>query len=165
VRIRPETPADVAAISNVITAAFLKAEHRGGNEAKIVELLRESKSLAVSLVAVENAEIVGHVAFSRVTVEGLSDGWFGLGPVAVVPKRQRAGIGSALIRSGLAQLRVQGSRGCVVLGDPAYYHRFGFRADPNFPLAGVPAEYFMRVMFKREPFGGAVKYHPAFAID
>ena len=162
VNIRSETPADEAAISALITAAFLEAEHSGGNEARIVETLREAGSLTVSLVATENDMIVGHVAFSPVTIDGRSEGWFGLGPVAVVPDRQRDGIGSALIQAGLTQLRVQGSTGCVVLGEPAYYRRFGFTADPKLRLAGVPADYFQRLMFKEEPFGGLVEYHPAF---
>jgi putative acetyltransferase len=84
--------------------------------------------------------------------------------VAVVPDRQRDGIGSALIETGLAQLRRQGSRGCVVLGEPGYYRRFGFAADPNLRLGGVPAEYFQRLMFKEQRCGGLVKYHPAFDI-
>ena len=138
VRIRSETPVDETAISTVITAAFLEAEHSDGNEAKIVERLREGASLTVSIVAADGDRIVGHVAFSPVTIDGRSDGWFGLGPVAVVSDRQRDGIGSALIEAGLAQLRLQGSRGCVVLGEPGYYGRFGFVADPNLRLTGVP---------------------------
>ena len=161
-KIRSETPADEAAISTVITEAFLEAEHSGGNEAKIVERLREAASLTVSLVATDGDRIVGYVAFSPVTIDGRSDGWSGLGPVAVVPDRQRHRIGSALIEAGLAQLRLQGSRGCVVLGEPGYYRRFGFAADPNFRLAGVPAEYFQRLIFDGQPRGGLVEYHPAF---
>jgi putative acetyltransferase len=162
--IRSETPADAAEISSVITAAFLEAAHSGGNEARIVETLREAGSLTVSLVATENDMIVGHVAFSPVTIDGRSNGWFGLGPVAVVQDRQGHGIGSALIDAGLAQLRARGSRGCVVLGEPAYYRRFGFVHDPNLRLAGVPAEYFQALMFKEEPCGGLVKYHAAFDV-
>jgi putative acetyltransferase len=162
--IRSETSSDEEAISKVITAAFLRAEHSGGNEAKIVEALRKARSLAVSLVATENEEIVGHVAFSPVTIDGRSDDWFGLGPVAVVPNRQEKGIGSALIEAGLATLRVRGSKGCVVLGEPAYYSRFGFTADPHLSLAGVPPEYFQQLKFKEQAGGGVVKYHAAFEM-
>jgi putative acetyltransferase len=164
VKIRSEMPADEAAISRVISAAFLEAEHSGGSEARIVETLRKAGGLTVSLVAVENDRIVGHVAFSPVTVDERSNGWLGLGPVAVVSDRQRGGIGSALIEAGLAQLRVQDASGCVVLGEPGYYRRFGFAADPNFRLAGVDAEYFQRLLFKEQLCGGLVKYHPAFDI-
>src|SRR5438270_1484000 len=134
--LRPEIHADAAAISGVITSAFLEAEHSDGNETLIVDRLRQSASLSVSLVAAENDRIVGHVAFSPVTVDEQSEGWFGLGPVAVVPDRQGHGIGSALIEAGLAQLRVRGSRGCVVLGEPAYYRRFWFVDDPSLRLDG-----------------------------
>jgi putative acetyltransferase len=162
--IRPESPADAAAISSLISAAFLTAEHSGGNEARIVEALREASSLTVSLVATENDRIVGHVAFSPVTIDGRSDGWFGLGPVAVIPDRQGIGIGTALIEAGLEQLRAQHSRGCVVLGEPAYYRRFGFTADPSLRFGGAPADYFQRLLFKGQPCGGLVSYHPAFDL-
>lgn len=163
-KIRSEVAADGAAISTLITAAFLQAEHSGGNEARIVDALREASGLTISLVATEDEKIVGHVAFSPVTIDGRSKGWFGLGPVAVIPGRQRTGIGTALIEAGLSQLRVEGARGCVVLGEPAYYSRFGFTADPNFRLAGVPADYFQRLIFKEESIGGLIRYHPAFDI-
>ena len=67
-----------------------------------------------------------------------------------MPNRQRHGIGSALIAAGLARIREQGAKGCVVLGDPGYYSRFGFAADPNLCLAGVPAEYFQRLSFEEQ---------------
>src|SRR5579875_2567758 len=119
--IRRETSGDQAAISHVITLAFLEAEHRGGNEAMIVEKLREAGGLSVSLVATEDDRIVGHIAFSPATIDDRETGWFGLGPVAVVPNRQRQGIGRQLIKAGLDELRARGSQGCVVLGNPAYY--------------------------------------------
>jgi putative acetyltransferase len=163
--IRPEVPSDAEAISNVITAAFVGAEHSSGTEASIVEALREARSLAVSLVAMEKESIVGHVAFSPLTIDGCSDGWFGLGPVAVVPRRQAQGIGSALIEAGLASLRARGSNGCVVLGEPAYYSRFGFTADHSLRLAGVPPEYFQQLKFTEQSCRGMVEYHAAFEIS
>jgi putative acetyltransferase len=164
-QIRSELPDDAAAISSVITAAFLKAEHSGGNEAQIVNVLRNAEALIVSLVATENNRIVGHVAFSPVTIDGRSDSWFGLGPVAVMPSHQRNGFGSALIEAGLALLRERGARGCVVLGNPEFYGRFGFTADPDLFLAGVPSEYFRRLSFGEERRAGEVKYHPAFGVS
>ncbi len=161
-QIRSEVPSDGDEISELITAAFLEAEHRSGSEARIVEALRQAGSLAVSLVATEEEAIVGHVAFSPVTIAGHSDGWFGLGPVAVAPSRQGEGIGSALIHAGLAMLRARDSNGCVVLGEPAYYSRFGFTADRSLRLAGVPPEYFQQLKFNEQPCGGMVEYHAAF---
>jgi putative acetyltransferase len=164
-QIRSELPDDTDAISSVVTAAFLEAEHSGGNEARIVAMLRNAEGLTVSLVATENNRIVGHVAFSPVTIDGRSHGWFGLGPVTVTPSHQRNGWGSALIEAGLAILRERGSSGCVVLGDPNYYGRFGFTADPDLYLAGVPSEYFQRLSFDGERRIGEVNYHPAFGIS
>jgi putative acetyltransferase len=164
VDVRSEIPTDAAQISSVITSAFLEAEHAGGNEAVIVDRLREAGSLSISLVARENNRIVGHVAFSPVTVDARSNGWFGLGPVAVVPDRQGHGIGSALIEAGLAQLRVRGARGCVVLGEPAYYCRFGFVQETDLRITEVPPEYFQALRFDEQPCGGLVKYHAAFDI-
>jgi predicted N-acetyltransferase YhbS len=89
-------------------------------------------------------------------------GWFGLGPVAVLPGRQRRGIGETLIRFGLRQIEEIGGRGCVVLGEPGYYSRFGFESDPKLRFADVPAEYFQRLVFKGDPPTGLVRYHPAF---
>jgi putative acetyltransferase len=162
--IREEQRGEERAIAALIGAAFAGAAHSGGNEAAIVDALRRTDSLAVSLVAAEDGAIVGHVAFSPVATGGRTAGWFGLGPVAVRPERQRRGIGQSLIEAGLARLRAQGAKGCVVLGDPAYYRRFGFAADPAFQLAGVPPEYFLRLAFDSAARGGSVDYHPAFGV-
>jgi putative acetyltransferase len=160
--IRTETPADVQAIRSVVAAAFQDAPHSGGNEAAIVDALREAGALAVSLVADEGGAIVGHVAFSPVTVNGQDIGWYGLGPVAVLAGKRRRGIGEALIRAGLTRIEQRCARGCVVLGDPAYYGRFGFRSDPDLRFADVPADYFQRLVIDGEPPKGVVDYHPAF---
>ncbi|MEC4630073.1 N-acetyltransferase, partial [Bacillus safensis] len=87
-------------------------------------------------------QLLGHVAVSPVTVSDGSTGWYGLGPISVLPARQGQGIGAALMRAAIDALRQQGARGCVLLGEPAYYGRFGFRAEPGLVLPGVPAEYF-----------------------
>ena len=92
-------------------------------------------------MAVEGGAIVGHIAFSEVLIDGEACGWFALGPVAVIPERQGDGIGGALVRAGLARLRAQGAAGRVLVGDPGYYGRFGFAADPALRVDGVPGEY------------------------
>jgi len=163
--IRPERRGEEEAIDALIRAAFAGAPHSGGNEAAIVAALRRAGRLALSLVAVEAKAIVGHCAFSPVTIDGRSGGWFGLGPVAVQPERQRRGIGRALIEAGLVRLRAEGAKGCVVLGEPAYYGRFGFAADTAFRLDGVPPGYFMRLAFTEGEQGGRVAYDPAFAAE
>ncbi|HEY0969374.1 MAG TPA: N-acetyltransferase [Gemmatimonadales bacterium] len=89
-------------------------------------------------------------------------GWVGLGPVSVRPDRQGEGVGAALIREGLTVLRARGSDGCVVVGNPRYYLRFGFGHDPDLSFEGVPPEYFMRLVFKGRAPSGPVTYQPEF---
>lgn len=163
--IRPERPSDAAAIRSLVTAAFTGAPHSSGTEAAIVDALRDAGALTLSLVAAERDNIIGHAAFSPVAIDRSPDGWFGLGPVAVRPGRQHGGIGRALIAEGLRQLRERGAEGCVVLGDPAYYGRFGFRADPALRYPGVPAVYFQRLAFDGDSPAGTVAYHPAFTAS
>ncbi|GLQ05371.1 GNAT family N-acetyltransferase [Sneathiella chinensis] len=163
VEIRPERPEEAATIRQVTEAAFALAEHRDGTEGAIIDALRQLGGLSVSLVAIEAGAIVGHVAFSPVLVAGEDRNWFGLGPVSVLPDRQRQGIGDALVRAGLARLEGMGAGGCVVLGDPDYYHRFGFRAESDLRYEGVPPEYFMALSFGGETPTGAVIYHAGFS--
>lgn len=159
--IRDEAPGDADAIARTITAAFALVPHAGGNEADIVAALRANGALTVSLVAEAQGPVVGHVAFSPVEIAG-ADGWFGLGPVAVTPDRMRGGIGSRLIEAGLERLRAAGASGCVVLGDPRYYGRFGFIHDPALTYPAGPPEAFRRTVFSGDAPQGPVCYHPAF---
>jgi predicted N-acetyltransferase YhbS len=160
--IRSERRTDVAAISNVTTAAFATAPHSSGTEARIVDALRAGRALTVSLLAEDEGEIVGHVAFSLVTIAGAGGHWYGLGPVSVRPDRQRRGLGQSLVRRGLDQLRTLNAAGCVVLGDPAYYRRFGFESDPALTYGGYHSPYFQRLIFGGPPPIGDVIYHAAF---
>ena len=162
VRVREERPGDEEAIAALVASAFAGLPHAGGNEAGIVEGLRNAGALAVSLVAESEDRLVGHVAFSPVRVASAERGWFGLGPLAVAPAWQRRGIGSALVRAGLDRLRTGGARGCVVLGDPAYYGRFGFIADARLRFAAAPAEYFQMLCWEAQVPSGRVDYHAAF---
>jgi putative acetyltransferase len=161
-QIRPETPSDAAAIREVTQAAFAKAEHSSGTEGAIVNALRQAKSMTISLVAEADGVVIGHIAFSPITVDGRNEGWFGLGPVSVDPDRQGKGIGSRLVLEGLALLKANGAKGCVVLGDPHLYTRFGFEQDPRLRYEGVPPEYFMAQAFEFPMPEGSVAYHQAF---
>ena len=160
--IREAREVDTGAIDRITRAAFASAEHSDGTEAAIVDALRQAGALTCSLVAEQDGAIVGHVAFSPVRIGGEDLGWHGLGPVSVDPAHQRQGVGDQLIREGLARLRQAGSAGCVVLGEPAYYDRFGFKADTRLTYAGPPAEYFQSLVFSGSMPVGAVTYHPAF---
>lgn len=119
--VRTETPADVAAIHAVHAASFPTE-----GEARLVDGLRAAGRLTLSLVAEADGAIVGHVGFSQVTVEAGTDG-IGLAPVAVLPDHRRRGVAAQLVREGLAACERMGHGFVVVLGDPDYYRRFGFR--------------------------------------
>lgn len=159
--LRPETQADRAAIRALTAAAFDGHPHSDGSEPRIIDALRDAGALAPSLVAELDGRIIGHAAFSPVDWSA-QPGWFGLGPVSVTPAHQGHGIGGRLIEMGLNELRRNGARGCVVMGDPAYYGRFGFVQDPRLIYPGPPPEYFMALGFGLIEGSGHVRYHPAF---
>jgi len=157
-----ERPGDEAAIRAVTQAAFAGHPHSQQTEAAIVDALRAADALTVSLVAIDGDVLVGHVAFSAVTVDGTERGWFGLGPVSVAPEHQRAGIGSRLVTAGLGELARRGAHGCVVLGDPGYYRRFGFAPRAGLTYGEVPPAYFQALAFGDETVSGDVDYHAGF---
>lgn len=160
--IRPETGADHDAIEAVTVAAFLKAPHTDHNEQLIVRDLRQAGALSLSLVAEQGGRVVGHLCFSPVTISDGSERWYGLGPISVSPALHGKGLGSRLMETGLAELKRMGAAGCVVLGDPGFYSRFGFASEPGLTLPGVPAEYFMARSFGAAMPSGEVRYHQAF---
>lgn len=162
--IREETPSDAEAIHAVHAAAFPSAD-----EARLVDLLRTAGRLAASLVAEDEDRFVGHVAFSPVTTEptAASRG-AGLAPVAVVASQRRQGIAADLIRAGLHACRQRGFGWVVVLGEPKYYARFGFRSAADFGLGdeygGGPAFQALELVAGSLPVGaGLVRYAPEFA--
>jgi len=154
----------VAAIAALTLAAFRNAPHSDGSEAHIIDALRKAGALTLSLVAESAGVIVGHVAMSPVSVSDAASGWYGLGPISVLPERQGNGVGSALMREVLRLLRERGAAGCVLVGEPAYYGRFGFRADPNLVFPPVPPEYFQALSFGTRTPRGVVSYHEAFGV-
>ncbi|MBD2070636.1 N-acetyltransferase [Leptolyngbya sp. FACHB-671] len=162
INIREEVASDVADIRALIVAAFLNAPHTSHTEQFIVDALRNSGNLAISLVAEVDGQVVGHIAISPVSISDGSQNWYGLGPISVIPKYQGLGIGSQLMRQALASLRDRGASGCVVLGNPEYYSRFGFKAEPNLVLPEVPPEYFQAISFDRRIPSGLVSYHESF---
>lgn len=167
IEIRREAPGDARAIYAVTVAAFRHAPHADHTEQFIVRELREAGALTVSLVAEFDDEVIGHVAVSPVTVSGddavEAKGWFGLGPISVHPESQGRRVGSRLMFAALDELRLQGAAGCVLLGDPAYYQRFGFRPEPGLVLPDVPPEYFQALSLHGcEVPTGVVTYHEAF---
>lgn len=162
--IRPECKIDEDAISEVTRLAFESHPHSSHTEHFIVGALRKAKALTISLVA-EQARVVGHIAFSPVTISDGTPGWFGLGPVSVLPSVQRQGIGRALVEAGLSRLRERGAAGCVLLGEPLFYRRFGFVNDPRLVLPGVPQAFFLALPFGSSAPQGEVTYHVAFFAE
>ena len=161
-KIRNEAPEDAPAIEAITAAAFLNAPHTSHTEQHIVNALRRAGALTVSLVAERDGVLVGHVVLSPVRISDASAHWFGLGLISVLPAHQGHGVGAALMAAALAALRQRGAQGCVVLGDPPYYGRFGFRATPDLVLPGVPPEYFQALHLGPLRPHGTVSYHPAF---
>lgn len=162
--VRLEQPSDLADIDSVVRAAFTFHPHSNQTEHAIVKRLRASDRLVVSLVAeTPDGAIVGHAAFSPVAIDGRDLGWMGLGPLAVLPSSQGMGVGSALVRAGLAALGEMNAAGCVVLGEPGYYRRFGFEADSRLRYPGAPPEYFLYIALDdKAPPSGEVGYDKAF---
>ena len=166
IQLRHETPDDIAAIEAVTTTAFADAPHTSHTEQFIVRALRAANELTLSIVAEEHGQIVGHVTLSPITItddQGRKvDGWYGLGPISVLPQRQGHGIGSRLMEQALSELRVTRAAGCVLLGDPAYYGRFGFQAHAGLQLPGVPPGYFMALAFHEPVPERIAQYSDAF---
>ena len=163
-RVRAERFGDAAAVRAVLCAAFPTAE-----EADLVDQLRADGDAAIALVAEEAGEIVGHVLLSRMAVE--ADGRplraLGLGPLAVLPARQRRGIGAALVREAIARARHAGEAMMFVVGDPAYYRRFGFTAEAAAAFASPYAGPHLMALALADigvPQRGTAAYAPAFAL-
>lgn len=164
-QIRQERPQDAATIHALTEAAFKDMPFSDQTEAKVVDALRAAGALTLSLVATEGGEILGHVAFSPVRINADAGDWYGLGPVSVWPDRQRRGIGQHLIREGLQRLQAMGAGGCVLLGDPRYYRRFGFESDPGLYAVGAPPGAFQCLTLNGARPRGPVSFHPAFDVS
>lgn len=160
--IRAERHGDEEAIADIIRRAFENHPRSDGTEHLIIERLRKQGALEISLVAERDGKIAGHIAFSPVGISSGADGWFGLGPIAVEPDQQGQGICRALIDAGLSQLREQGAAGCVVVGDPDFYTKFGFLHQIQLKLPDCAPQYFMARSLQGPVPSGIVAYHAAF---
>lgn len=164
--IRAEEKSDHARVFEIQAAAFGRR-----NEADLVEMLRTSAHPQISLVAEEQGQILGHIFFSPVEIESSQDSpsVAGLAPVAVDPAHQRRGIGSALIRAGLHGCRELGWQAVFLVGNPAYYSRFGFSlAFPRSFTYGNPLFDSALQVFESHPgvlagCRGRVRFHAAFS--
>jgi putative acetyltransferase len=163
--IKNEDPEDIQKIHELNGIAFGRE-----TEAALVDKLRSSKALTLSLVAMEEGSIVGHIAFSPITInaEDQTISAIGLGPIAVSPERQRSGIGSRLVEAGLGEIKRLGHKIVIVLGNPEFYSRFGFLPARKFGIRwqfDVPDDVFMvKELCEHALQGvkGIVKYRPEF---
>ena len=160
--IRKELPIDYDRIRQVTELAFRGKAYAGGDEQDVIDRLRVADALVLSYVAISQEDVIGHIAFSPVIADDESSPWFALGPISVLPECQRQGIGSALIYRGLAELTEKGALGCLLMGDPAYYRRFGFRLSPEYTPSGELEEYFMVNWFTPFRPDGRFRFHGAF---
>jgi putative acetyltransferase len=162
ITIRAEKPADSKIIYRLTQMAFEPKAYSDGTEADVIDKLRASGDLTLSLVAQVNTEIVGHVAFSPVTIGEFNDDWYGLGPVSVHPDHQLKGIGSALIDEGLKILQAKSAAGCALIGDPKYYSRFGFVSNGKVSYGDVPSHIVQWLSFGEQVPSGALIFNAAF---
>lgn len=160
--IRQETSEDIESIFNLTTEAFEPMSYSDGSEPKIINDLRSNGDLALSLVAVDQGKVVGHVAFSPITINSVEDDWFGLGPISVLPERQRSGVGTQLINDGFRRLKQLGANGVALIGDPNYYGRFGFTGDGKLTYGDLPTSLVQWVAIKGDAPHGELKYCRAF---
>jgi putative acetyltransferase len=164
--VREELPEDISAVRLVNVRAFGRTQ-----EADIIDKLRQNCSDLLSLVAVRQNDVVGHILFSPTTVESedRSTQGMGLAPIVVRPDCQRQGIGSELIRAGIEELKSNRCAFIVVLGHPQYYPRFGFERASRYGIRSewqVPDEAFMILMLDESEMrsvSGVAKYRPEFA--
>ena len=151
--IRKEEPRDQESVRRVNMAAF-----ENGPEAALVDKLRASCEAYLAFVAVEDGIVVGHILFTPVTADGCGVVGMGLAPMAVLPSYQRQGIGTQLVRHGLAHLQRSGCPFVIVLGHPEYYPRFGFEPASKYQLSSqwesVPDEAFMVIIYDRSVLPG-----------
>ncbi len=166
ITVRQEMPQDAASITRINLAAF-----PGPAEACLVETLRQNDKVSLSLVALIDGRLVGHILFSPMEIVSSTGETFravGLGPVAVLPEVQQQGVGTALCQTGLAMCREAGQKAALVLGHPTYYPRFGFLPAASFQITcayEVPAEAFMALELQEgalDGVSGVAHYQPEF---
>ncbi len=163
--IRPESTEDHTAIFDITQRAFEPMPYAGGDEQLLPGRFRDANVLALSLVAEWDGAVVGQVTLTPAFADDGSTGWYAIGPISVEPTIKHQGVGSLLIHAAIAWMREQDAAGCVLVGNPHYYGRFGFRVFPALAPVGEPAEFYQILPLDgREP-QIAVRFHPLFYGD
>ncbi len=148
--IRAEKKQDSDAIGTVIKNAFAGRDYSTNNEDEFIDALRMAGALSVALVAERDSEVAGYIAFSPITIDEKDVRWFCMALLSVSPNLQKQGIGTQLVKAGLDELKQLGGVGCVLLGDPGYYGRFGFAAREELTLEGAPPRILFGFPFRGE---------------
>ncbi|MEN8126849.1 MAG: N-acetyltransferase [Planctomycetota bacterium] len=165
ITLRKETVADIEAITEVTKAAFKNLPVSNQTEQFIVKALRDAEALTLSVVAEMDGHIVGHIAFSPITMSDGTPDWYGLGPISVLPEYQKQGIGKSLINKGLSLLKELGGQGCALVGDPNYYKCLGFKNFSQLVYEEVPQEVFLILPFNEKVPQGTVVFHEGFLAN
>lgn len=160
--IRSENPSDIEVIDEVTKAAFEDSSYGQQTEHLTVNDLRAAGALTVSFVAEVDGRVVGHIAFSPVTISDGTQNWYGLGPVSVLPDYQGRRICTDLVVKGLSLLKSIGGKGCALVGLPTFFYRFGFKNQPKLTHEGTPEEVFVTMALAGETPTGTVEFHNAF---
>lgn len=164
-QIRIETPNDIDSIHALLISTFDQNPESLHTEHQIVDSLRSRGKLALSLVAIENDDLIGFIGFSQATINDTEQGWYLLSPLAVRPDRQGLGIGSELIQSGIQWLRINDASGVCVVGDPLYFDRFGFREIPELKPQNPPSSFcFLARPLIVAPAYGTVSFDASFTL-
>lgn len=163
--VRPEMASDESAIYELTKCAFAPMPFSDGNEQDLINALRDAGALEISLVAESEGQIVGHVAFSPAFAADGAAGCYALGPVSVDPEVQKKGIGSRLIKQGLAMLNDRDASACILVGNPNYYARFGFEPAPDNCPEGEPAEFFQILTINAERPASVIDFHKLFHME
>lgn len=136
-----------------------------GNEQTLIGKLRDAGALSLSLVAEQDGIVIGQVTLTPAFPLDGSAGWFALGPISVAPRFQGNGIGGLLIRAATEWMRTQDAAGCVLVGNPSYYGRFGFRPYPHLAPVGEPAEYYQILPLDEFEPMAVIGFHPLFHAE
>ncbi|WP_434779621.1 GNAT family N-acetyltransferase [Neisseria sp. Ec49-e6-T10] len=163
--IRSEEKGDEQVIDQLLLDAFKDQPYSNNTENQMVQKLRQDNGVTLALVAGYKDEIIGYIAFSKIVIDNQLSDWEALAPVSVSPQWQNKGIGRQLIEEGLKILKGRLVSGCVLVGFPEYYKRFGFRTTNQLKVDGIPPEYFMVLPFNKSIPVGTVEFHSAFLSD
>jgi len=163
--IRNEIESDIEKIFSITKAAFETCMYSNGTEQFIINALRDANVLTLSLVAEIDGQVVGHIAFSPVTISDGTNNWYGLGPISVLPTHQKQGIGKSLVNQGIGLLKTLKAQGCFLVGDPNYYKRFGFSSSSELTHEGVPQENSLFLSLGEKIPQGVVTLHQGFSAS